>query len=70
LEGAVEYSGATAEMIDDEVREILSAQYSKALEILREKKGVLEKGALLLLKEEKIEGDQLKALIDELSGSS
>jgi len=31
LEGAVEYSEATAEMIDNEVREIISEQYSRAL---------------------------------------
>jgi cell division protease FtsH len=70
FEGAVEYSEATAELIDNEVREIISDQYAKAMDILGERKGVLEKGARLLLKEEKIEGDQLKALMDELSQGS
>jgi len=45
LEGAVDYSEATAEMIDNEVREIISEQYSRALEILRENKEVHKNGA-------------------------
>jgi cell division protease FtsH len=67
LEGAVEYSEATAELIDNEVREIIQEQYEKALEILRGKKGVLQKGAQLLMDKEKIEGDELKALMGETS---
>jgi cell division protease FtsH len=67
LEGAVEYSEATAEMIDNEVRAIISEQYSRALEILRENKEVHKKGARLLLKKEKIEGEELKALMDKVS---
>ena len=67
LEGAVEYSEATAEIIDNEVREIISEQYLKALEILRENKEVHKKGAKLLLEKEKIEGEELKALMDKVS---
>jgi cell division protease FtsH len=63
LEGAVEYSEATAEIIDDEVKEIISEQYSKALDILRGKKEALKRIAKVLLEKEKIEGDELKALI-------
>ena len=33
-EGAEEYSEATAEIIDNEVREIIEQQYTKTLEIL------------------------------------
>jgi cell division protease FtsH len=66
LEGAMEYSEATAEMIDNEVREIISEQYAKALDIIREKKAVLDKGAQLLLDKEKIEGGELKALMGEI----
>jgi cell division protease FtsH len=58
LESAVEYSEATAEVIDNEVRQIISEQYSKALEILGEKKNILEKGAKLLLGKEKIDGEE------------
>jgi len=67
LEGAVDYSEATAEMIDNEVREIISEQYSRALEILRENKEVHKNGARLLLEKEKIEGEELKALMDKVS---
>jgi cell division protease FtsH len=65
LEGAVEYSEATSEMIDHEVREIINDQYATAEQILREKKVVLEKAAKLLLEKEKIEGEELKAIIEK-----
>ena len=65
LEGAVEYSEATAEMIDNEVREIITEQYSKSMEILQAKRDILEKAARLLLEKEKIEGEELKALMEE-----
>jgi cell division protease FtsH len=65
MEGAVEYSEATAELIDSEVRDIVNQQYAKALEILRQKREFLNKGAGLLLEKEKMEGEELKALMDE-----
>jgi cell division protease FtsH len=65
MEGAVEYSEATAELIDGEVRQIISDRYSKAREILQQKREVLNKGAKLLLEREKIEGRELQALLDE-----
>jgi cell division protease FtsH len=70
LEGAVEYSEATAEMIDDEVRSIVSEQYSRALEILEDKKGVLEEGVKLLLEKEKIDGKELKTLMERMAGTA
>jgi cell division protease FtsH len=70
LEGAVDYSEATAEIIDNEVREIIQEQYSKALEILGGERDILEKGAQVLLEKEKIEGKELKALMDEVSGGA
>jgi cell division protease FtsH len=70
LEGAVDYSEATAEMIDHEVREIIQEQYSKALEILGGKRDILGKGAQVLLEKEKIEGKELKALMDQVSGGA
>jgi len=66
-EGAPEYSEATAELIDNEIGTIISEQYSKALEILKGKKNILVKGARLLLDKEKIEGEELKTLMDEIS---
>jgi cell division protease FtsH len=63
MPGGGEYSEATAEMIDKEVREIVSEQYEKAHEILKGKRDILEKGAVVLLEKEKIEGEELKALM-------
>jgi len=65
MEGAVEYSEATAELIDSEVTQIISQQYARAREILTGKRRVLEKGAALLLDQEKIEGRVIKDLLDD-----
>jgi len=64
MEGAVDYSEATAELIDNEVREIISDQYAKTRQILEEKKAILDKGAQLLEKE-KIEGKEIKILLEQ-----
>jgi len=64
-EGAAEYSEATAELIDGEVRAIISEQYTKVKDILISRKDVLEKGAKLLLEQEKIEGKDIKALMNK-----
>ncbi len=58
-----DYSNATAEAIDEEIKTIISTEYAKALEILRSKKDILQKGAELLLEKEKIEGAEIKALM-------
>ena len=65
MQGPGEYSEATAKLIDEEVREIIEQEFSRALEILNKRKNILEKGALLLLDKEKIDGDELKALMEE-----
>jgi cell division protease FtsH len=62
-EGAVEYSEATAELIDSEVREIINKQYKRTMEILLEKRKILDDGAKILLEKEKIEGDELSGLM-------
>ncbi len=62
MQGSVEYSEATAEIIDGEIKDIIQQQYAVALEILKEKRELLEKGALLLLEKETISGDEMKAL--------
>jgi cell division protease FtsH len=59
-----DYSEQTAQVIDGEIKGILDAQYKVAKEILREHKKVLDKGAALVLKEENIEGDRLKSLLE------
>jgi cell division protease FtsH len=65
MEGAVEYSEATAEIIDQEVGEIISDQYVKTRKILEERRDILDKGARLLLEKEKIEGEEIKALLEK-----
>ena len=64
-EGAVDYSEATAELIDNEVREIINEQYARTRKILEEQKDFLDQGARLLLEKEKIEGDEIKALMED-----
>ena len=58
-----DYSEATAEIIDREIRESLGREYDRALSILREKKEILIQGARLLLDKEKIDGDQIRVLL-------
>lgn len=59
-----EYSEATAQLIDSEVKEIISSQYERALDILKAKREVLDKGAILLLQKEKIDGGELKTIME------
>jgi cell division protease FtsH len=61
---AGDYSDATAEAIDNEIKSVIGTEYARALDILRSKKDILQKGALLLLDKEKIEGAELKALME------
>jgi cell division protease FtsH len=68
VEGAVEYSEATAELIDQEVREIITDQYAKTRKILEERRDILEQGARLLLEKEKIEGEEIKMLLEKEKG--
>ncbi len=68
-EGTGEYSEATAELIDREINAIISAQYDRALDILRGKRGVLEKSVSILLEKETIEGAELKALMASVAGT-
>lgn len=62
-----EYSNATAEAIDNEVKKIIEEQYEKAKKILTSKKSVLVKGACLLIEKEKLEGKEIKRLLEEES---
>ncbi|MCX5846628.1 MAG: ATP-dependent zinc metalloprotease FtsH [Deltaproteobacteria bacterium] len=61
---AGDYSDATAEAIDEEIKAVIGTEYARALDILRSKKDILQKGAQLLLEKEKIEGAELKALME------
>ena len=67
LQGAIEYSEATAELIDKEVKTIIKGQYDVALEILSDKLTLLKKGASVLLEKETISGDELQAMENTLT---
>ncbi len=66
-ESGGEYSEMTAHLIDKEIRKIVDEQYERALGILKSKRDILEQAAEKLLKNEVIEGDELKALADVVS---
>jgi cell division protease FtsH len=63
MQGGGEYSEATAQLIDKEIREIISTQYDKALEIVRNNEDNLEKAVTVLLEKEKIDGKELKQIM-------
>jgi cell division protease FtsH len=58
-----DYSELTSQAIDAEIQQIISSQYKVALDILKEKKELLTKGARLLLEKEKIDQDDIKTLM-------
>lgn len=59
-----DYSEKTAELIDHEIKTIIDQQYQIAKGILTRHEKVLNEGAVLVLKEENIEGDRLKKLLE------
>jgi len=59
-----DYSEATAELIDSEIRQIIDEQYKRAKEILLNRKEALVRGAKLLLEKEKLEGEEIRALLE------
>jgi cell division protease FtsH len=65
LPSAADYSDETAQVIDEEIKNILDSEYDVAKEILTKHKKVLDGGAALVLKEESIEGEKLKKLLEE-----
>ena len=60
-----DYSEETAHEIDSEIRRIIDEQYERVKRLLGEKKGVLQKGAKMLLEREVISGAELKAIMDK-----
>ncbi|MBN1570338.1 MAG: hypothetical protein JXA73_21025 [Acidobacteria bacterium] len=67
IQETADYSNATAEAIDEEIRAIVSGEYARAVEILKSKRSILEKGTELLLEKEKIEGSELRDLLSRQS---
>ncbi len=64
-QGVPDYSEATSELIDTEIKRIIGEEYKKAFEILKKKKKVLEKAVVILLEKEKIDGEELKAILEQ-----
>jgi cell division protease FtsH len=58
-----DYSEATARKIDDEVKRVVTEQYTRATRILTENKDALERIAEALLEHEVLDAQQLKHLI-------
>jgi len=60
-----DYSEATAQEIDAEVRRLVEGAYLRAKEILTAKREVLERVARQLLEKEVLEGEELRRLLNE-----
>ena len=58
------YSESVAGQIDDEVKTVIDAAYSKALELLTENRDKLDAVAEFLLKHENMTGEQFKTLME------
>jgi cell division protease FtsH len=69
MEGAPEYSQATAELIDKEVRDTIQRQYQVARKILQDWRELLEKSTQKLLVQETIAGEELRAMASEIRGA-
>ena len=59
------YSDATAEAMDDEARAIVTAAYQRTVDLIREKKSLVESVAKLLLAKETITHDDMVDLIGD-----
>jgi len=66
MEGQPEYSQATAQLIDGEVRDIISSQYQVAKKILEARREILEQSTNKLLDQETISGEELKDLAKKI----
>jgi cell division protease FtsH len=61
------YSETTAHRIDEAVRELIEAAYSKAVSLLEQRRETLDKAAEALLADETLSGDELKSLFSTQS---
>ncbi len=59
------YSEATAELIDREVKDIVTSNYRRVKELLSENRRALEGIAEILLEKETLEGDAFRALLEK-----
>ena len=61
---AKDHSERTSELIDEEVRKLISDAYDKAELVLRENIELLHRTSKILIERETIDGEELKALIN------
>jgi cell division protease FtsH len=66
--GTKDYSEETAREIDDEIRKFIDQSYVKVKTVLIEKKEILERVAQILLEKESIDGETLRAILQEYTG--
>ena len=59
------YSDVTAGKIDEEIHDIVTTQYKKAIDILGENMDKLNEVAKILFNEEKISGDDFRAIMED-----
>jgi cell division protease FtsH len=59
------YSEATAEIIDQEVKEIITNNYDRVKGLLQENKHAMEEIAEVLLEKETLEGDRFRELLEQ-----
>jgi cell division protease FtsH len=62
-----EYSEQTSQEIDAEVRRIIDDQYARVMSILRAQQDVLHEAATVLLSKETITGEELQAIVAQVS---
>jgi cell division protease FtsH len=62
-----EYSEQTSQEIDAEVRRIIDDQYARVMSILRAQQDVLHEAATVLLSKETITGEELRAIVAQVS---
>jgi cell division protease FtsH len=65
--GHIDYSEATAQLIDGELQLLLVEGYDRALDILRQDRDILDRLAQLLLDKEVVERDELRKLMGDVS---
>jgi cell division protease FtsH len=67
--GPKDYSESTAKEIDQEVARLVQQAHRRAREVLEARRAVLEKVAKALLEKEVLEGDELRAFLNDRSSS-
>mgnify|MGYP000588638352 CR=1 FL=1 len=64
LDIAENYGENVAGQIDSEIRRIIDEAYNRAKEVLEENRDGLERTAQLLLKKEKVSGDEFREVLN------